>query len=129
VLPATAAAALLLVVSLPKSSHDNRRAHRERAITAVAGPVLDSPVGAVAGATVLRWSTVAGADRYRLTLFDARAHVVYETQLTDTVAVLPDSIVLVPGQRYLWRVVARTGWNRWSASDLVEFRIVPGVQP
>jgi len=68
---------------------------------------------------------VPGADRYRVTLFDASGHVLYETQLAGTVAVLPDTVVLVAGRPYLWKVAARTGWDRWSPSELVEFSLAP----
>ena len=42
------------------------------AITAAASPVLTAPVGVVANARTLRWTEVAGADRYRVTAFDNR---------------------------------------------------------
>jgi len=53
--------------------------------------------------------------------------VLFETQLADTLAALPDSILLDPGRPYLWKVEARTGWQRWSASGLVEFSIAGGA--
>jgi hypothetical protein len=71
----------------------------------------------------LRWSAAAGADRYRVTLFDADGRVLYETEVGETVAPLPDSVAPGPGRPYLWKVEARTGFDRWSASDLVEFTV------
>jgi len=56
-------------------------------------------------------------------LFDAAGRVVYETQLTDTVATLPDSVTLAAGPPYLWKVEARAGWDRWWGSELVRFSI------
>lgn len=123
VLPA-AAAAILLVVMWPRLVEEGRP-HRAPP-SAVQTPVPVSPIGAVADAPVLRWTRVPGADRYRLTLFDARGQVLYETQLGDSVVGLPDSIVLAPGRSYLWKVEARTGWDRWSASPLVQFSIARG---
>jgi len=79
----------------------------------------------VANADTLRWLGVPGADRYRVTVFDAPGQVRYETQLAGTVALLPDTVVLVAGRPYLWKVEARTGWDRWSASELVEFSLAP----
>src|SRR6267378_2137579 len=93
---------------------------------AQAVPVPRSPVGVVAQAETLWWTSVAGADRYRVTLFDGGGRVLFETQLADTLAVLPDSIVLDHGRPYLWKVDARTGWQRWAASGLVEFSIAGG---
>jgi hypothetical protein len=117
-----AAAAVLALLVVPQRGDDGSP-HRAPTITAVSSPVLMSPVGVVASAQTLRWSTVAGADRYRTTLFDAAGAVVYETQTVDSSITLPDSIGLVPGRSYLWKVDARTGWGRWSGSELIEFSI------
>lgn len=119
--PAAAAAVILLLVMPPQS--DVAPPHRAPTITAVSSPVLVSPVGIVGAAETLRWATVTGADRYRTTLFDDAGAVVYETQTASTVVALPDSVHLTPGRSYLWKVEARTGWGRWSASELIEFSI------
>lgn len=122
----SAAAAVLLVLAWPQPVDDGGTGHRAPTITAAAIPVGISPVGSVADADFLRWTTVTGADRYRVTLFEARGRVLYETYLVDTVVALPDSIVLEPGRPYLWKVEARTGFDRWSASRLVEFQVAGG---
>jgi hypothetical protein len=80
-------------------------------------------VGEVAAAPLLRWAAVDGADRYRVTLFDAGGGVLYESELGDTLTALPDSVELTPGRRYLWKVEARTDFDRWVGSELVEFSI------
>jgi hypothetical protein len=77
----------------------------------------------VAAVTDLRWSPVAGADRYRVTVFDATGGVVYASESADTVVAFPDSVALVSGASYLWKVDARTGFDRWAASGLAEFRV------
>jgi hypothetical protein len=126
-LPVAAAAALLLVLMWPRQVEDGGPLHRAPPITASAVPVPLSPIGTVADAGVLRWTAVAGADRYRVTLSDAGGRVLYEMQVADTVAALPDSLVLVPGRSYVWLVEARIGFDRWSVSRLVEFSVVgPG---
>ncbi len=118
-----AAAAIVAFVALPWRASNDSSAHRAPTITAAASPVLTAPVGVVADARSLRWTGVAGADRYRVTLFDATGGVVYETQTGDTAAVLPGSLLLERGRAYFWKVEARTGFNRWSSSDLVEFSV------
>jgi len=123
-LPA-AAAAVLLVLAWPRHGDEGESQHRSPP-GAQAVPVPRSPVGVVAQAETLWWTSVAGADRYRVTLFDGGGQVLFETQLADTLAVLPDSIVLDHGRPYLWKVDARTGWQRWAASGLVEFSIAGG---
>jgi hypothetical protein len=122
-IPVAAAAALVLLVWSPRRTEDAGSAHRAPTITAAAAPEPQAPVGTVADAETLRWGAVAGAERYRVTLFDAAGGVLYETQPDDTIAVLPDSIVLSAGRRYLWQVEARTGFDRWATSPLVEFRV------
>jgi len=77
----------------------------------------------VATVNDLRWSHVAGADRYRVTVFDATGGLVYATEGSDTVVAFPDSVALVPGASYLWKVDARTGFDRWATSELAEFRV------
>jgi len=118
-----AAAAIVVLLAMPGRNDDGAPPHRAPTITAVSSPVLMSPVGIVATAETLRWATVAGADRYRTTLFDNAGAVLFETQTADTVVALPDSVRLAPGRSYLWKVEARTGWGRWSASELIEFSI------
>lgn len=126
-LPVAAAAVLLVLVWSPQRLDDGRPPHRSPTITAAAAPVLVSPVGTVASVAALRWASVSGADRYRVTLYETGGAVLYETQLADTVAAFPDSVILVPGRLYLWKVEARTGWDRWTTSEVVEFRIAGGA--
>lgn len=118
-----AAAAIVAFVALPWRTADETSTHRAPTITAAASPVLMAPVGVVADARTLRWTGVGGADRYRVTLFDATGGVVYETQTPDTVVAIPAIVTLARGRGYFWKVEARTGWNRWSSSDLVEFSV------
>lgn len=124
-----AAAALVLVFAWPRRVDDGLPVHRDPTLTAASTPALVAPVGTIAAAGVLQWRAVTGASRYRLTLFDAQGRVLYETQLADTAAILPDSVAVVSGQSYLWKVEARTGWDRWTTSPLVEFRVAPAARP
>jgi hypothetical protein len=71
---------------------------------------------------------VSGADRYRVTLFDADGAVRYEIELAGTVVILPDSVLPAPGGTYWWRVDARLGFDRWAGSALIEFSVVPGPE-
>jgi hypothetical protein len=125
-LPIAAAAVLLLVLVWPRPVDDGGLPHRAPPITAAAAPVPVSPVGAVAVAGALQWTSVADADRYRVTLSDAEGRVLYETQQADTVVAIPDSVLLTAGQSYMWMVEASTGFDRWATSQLVEFSIIGG---
>ena len=121
-----AAASIVLVVSWQRTPRDVDSQHRAPTITAVPAPTPLAPVGAVAAPRRLVWSTVLGADRYRITLFDSTGVVVFEAESVDTTVALPESVALPSGRKYLWKVEARTDIGRWSASDLVEFSIPTG---
>lgn len=91
-------------------------------------PSTLAPLGAVtmAEARILRWSTVPGADAYRVTVFTDDGTVMSERLTADTTAAMSASAVLVPGFRYFWKVEARTSFDRWVGSGLAEFRVFSG---
>ncbi len=120
------AAAALLVVLLWSRPMDDGAPHRAPAITTVRAPTPLAPAGAVSPPATLMWTAVPLADRYRVTVFDASGDVVFETQVADTLARLPDAFRVVPGQPYLWKVEARIGFDRWVSSDLTPFTVGPG---
>ena len=124
-----AVAALLLLFVAPHGSRPPSQEHRGPTLTATPAPVLVSPQGDVPSPSSLTWRAVPDADRYRVTLFDASANLLLDVQTTDTTVALPDSIRIVPGRSYLWKVEARTSWDRWAASELIEFRAEPVAGP
>jgi hypothetical protein len=126
--PVAAAALLFLALGVPRWLEQGPT-HRGPPIAGQFSPRPLFPVGAVAAAANLQWASVTGADRYRVTLFDASGRVLYESLLVDTVVTLPDSVTLAPGFPYLWKVEARTGWDSWSASELVRFSIAAAGRP
>jgi hypothetical protein len=120
-----AAAAAVVVFVWPKSRSEAVRSsdYREPVVSTTLAPVPVSPRGASAAPSHLVWTAVAGVRLYELTLYDERGQVLWETESSDTVASLPDSIRLKPGASYFWRVEARTAWRRQAASDLTEFSV------
>ncbi|MEP6572823.1 MAG: CHAT domain-containing tetratricopeptide repeat protein [Gemmatimonadota bacterium] len=120
-LAAAAAVVLLLVRPHPATDADGHRGGPT--ITAGIAPRPANPLGEVIDAHEFRWTSVDGADRYRITLFDATGKVLFQAQVSDTTATVPDSVSLLPDQSYLWKVEARTTWDRWTASELTEFRL------
>lgn len=98
--------------------------HREQGVTTTVAPNLIAPIGAAAADT-FRWTSVPHADRYRVTLFDREGTLVWETEVSDTVVVPPASIGTERGTAYLWKVEARTSWDRWVSSELIEFLVAP----
>jgi hypothetical protein len=125
------AASMLFVVKPPASNvsaprpvtNTDAEAHREQSVTTTLPPGVITPVGTTAAADTFRWTSVPRADRYRLTVFDREGRALWEAEVNDTTVARPDSIAGQRGTTYLWKVEARTGWDRWVASDLVEFSV------
>lgn len=128
---AASAAAIAVAVAIGREWPRERPAdaHRAPVSAGLDRPAAVSPLGPAARPSTLRWHPVAGADRYRLTLYGPGGEVLYETELRDTATPLPDSVVLYPGRPYLWKVEARTDWNRWTSSPLFRFSLPGGRQP
>lgn len=122
-LGAAAVAAVLLLFLWPGGRLDHGGL-REPAIPPTAGPVPIAPRDSVATADRFVWSSLSGVDRYRLRLYDGEGGVKWTTETADTVVARPDSVVLSPRVAYFWKVEAQIEWQRWVASDLVEFRLM-----
>jgi anti-sigma factor ChrR (cupin superfamily) len=120
-----AAAAVLVIAILARQVGDGRPSvvHRAPPITAAAQPEAIAPVGVGNRPDRVRWTVVPGAELYRMTLYQADGAAIYEIETRDTTVAIPDSVRLMSGNSYLWKVEARTGWNRWSASRLFEFSV------
>ena len=123
---ALAAAAVLAGLLLVRPSQLDREpapAQRDEATGVEVAPSLRAPGGVVAAVESFQWSQVPGADLYRITVYDAEGTVVWEVETRDTVITPPDSTEFEPGARYIWKVAARVGFDRWLSSDLVDFTI------
>jgi len=121
-LGAAAAVAALVFVSRPPAPVP-APVHREGSAAAGTAPATISPTGPTRAVRVLRWHSVRGADRYRVTLFDGDGTVLYETAISDTVAPLPEDVQIEAGRSYYWMVAARTDFDRWDTSSLAEFSV------
>ena len=95
--------------------------HRDGIITTTVAPKLVSPAPG-ARVDALRWTSVPHADRYQVLVFDREGTMVWEPQTADTVIALPASL-LSDTATYIWKVEARTGWDRWVASDWGRFSV------
>lgn len=112
-----------VAASRPVAANTDAEPHREQSMTTTVAPSVIAPVGATAAADTFRWTSVPRADRYRLTVFDREGRALWGAEVNDTTVARPDSIAGQRGTTYLWKVEARTGWDRWVASDLVEFSV------
>ena len=129
-IPLIAAVALIAVV-LPqlRVSRPVPLVHRESPIGAQNAPALLAPIGDVRELRDLRWTPLAAADLYRVTVYQASGRVLYEADIRNTTVALPDSVAIVPGRSNLWKVEARTGIERWTSSEMSEFRLIRGRSP
>lgn len=118
------AAAMVLLLAWPPPTADVP-SHRGPVLTAGSVPSGLSPQGRAAPGTPLRWRSTPGADAYRVVLFDETGQVLFEHRTADTTTLVPGTVRLAPGRLYLWRVDARIGWDRWSSSEMVSFRVAP----
>ena len=116
-----AAVAFLLVPRFRQVEDPSAPDHRAPVLTLSAPPEAIAPIGAAERPVRFVWTSVPRADRYEITLFDRAGSILWELQTPDTVAVVPDSVALSSGLSYFWKVDARTDFDRWSESALVEF--------
>lgn len=122
---ALAAAAALVLVLRPAGMEPGTPIEEHRSTDARSdAPIPISPIGGVVSGVKLHWLGSASADRYRVTVVDGDGDLVWQAEVADTVAVLPRDVGLRPGVDYFWRVEARSGFQRWQASDFVEFHIL-----
>lgn len=119
---AAAAGILLLQPSQPGAPPPEPHRATDRPFETIPVPV--SPVDTVSTVNEFRWSTVAMADLYRLTLFDPDGGVIWETRTESIWVAFPPHVRLEPGQPYFWRVSARVAWDTWESSHLVEFSLM-----
>lgn len=123
-IPAAAAAVFALLWLGPRALRDRAEPQlREEAVTMTVAPRPITPAGTVDTVSALVWSSVPDANSYRVRLFDADGTVIWEREVPDTIAPVPDSVALRTDVPHYWRVEAHTGFDRWAASDLVEFRL------
>lgn len=118
-----AAAAVTIIITRPNKSPTEAvvpSATREATVTTTAPPQIISPATVGAGDS-LRWTSVRGADLYRVQVWDREGNVVFTTDTKDTTLLLPPPITRAGA--YLWEVKARTGWDRWVSSDFVEMSV------
>jgi hypothetical protein len=118
-----AAAVALLMVRGGVEPRPGPSTHREPEQGATTSLVPISPVGRVNPPVTLAWSPIRNGALYRVTLFDAEGMVLYRRDVTDSTLPLPDSIKLLAGRSYFWKVESDTGWSRWVGSRLAEFSV------
>jgi hypothetical protein len=84
---------------------------------------LVAPRGLQVSADRFVWRALAGIERYTLVVVDTAGAEVFASETSDTSVVLPDSVHLSRGQRYLWWVQARTPLGESVTAVTQQFQI------
>lgn len=123
---AVAAAAVILLIWTGRPRLEAPTT-RELPLTSV---VVPTPLPVQPGGpTELRWTSVPGAIGYRVVVYDSLGETLLETERPDTMLALSDSVDLVAGALYLWKVEAEASPDRWTSSELARFRAAPTAGP
>jgi anti-sigma factor RsiW len=84
--------------------------------------VVYGPLGEISSDSIrFVWGAIPHATTYRLTVSTGGGRVVWSASVADTVATLPDSVVLRRGDQYGWVVDALLGDGTTRSTGLREF--------
>jgi hypothetical protein len=125
---ATLAAALVAGLILRPDAMPDRAVvpdatpHRQSVSAMEIVPRIIAPAMSNTVPDTLRWTSVPFADRYQVLMFDREGSLAWEAQTRDTAIALPQRL-RTEAATYLWKVEARTDWNRWVASEWAEIAI------
>lgn len=128
---ATGAALAAMFLLVLWSRGDNAwfdRVHRGPPADVPSTLVPVSPMGPVPIADTIRWRSSRRYDRYRVRLFNADGRLLMFAETLDTLAGIPDSIILRPTVDYYWKVEGRVALDRWVGSPMIVFT-VEGQRP
>lgn len=121
---AAAAAVLVFVRSEVWTTRQSTTASLARGGTSAAQITAHGPSGDVSRkGLAFVWSPVSGAASYRITVSRADATPLWSKTTTDTVAILPPSVVLQNGQKHLWVTDALLLDGTTRSTGLREFRV------
>ena len=123
---AAAAAILLFVVGIPREGSrptDVRSGSAADQRLGVVAPVSATEVGP--GEIGFEWRSAGIGTSYSLTLQESDGRVVWTTVVSDTVALLPDSVALAPGRTWFWSVDALLPDGRALSTGLQRLRTQP----
>jgi hypothetical protein len=120
------AAVLLLAVVVRSVLRDEAAVDPMRGGVDVGPIVLNAPPESLTDPDSTRfiWARLPAANAYELELLDDSGNLIWTQTLSDTSAMLPDSVRLVSGRTYVWRVVGVTESGR-VASTLRQLRVLP----
>ena len=124
--PAAAAAAVLLAIALPRQAEtpsDIRAGPTAEPPLAIVSPVPSDEIAP--GPITFTWRSAGPGASYTFTLQEADGRVVWTSTVADTVAVLPDSVAFSPGLTWFWLVDALLPDGRSRSSGVQRLRTGP----
>ena len=122
-----AAATVIFILITRAAPHSDQPASQLRAVASDnAALVAYGPIGdAKRGGLRFVWGPAAGAVSYRLTVTTVDGVQVWSRSGIDTLASLPPTVVLRPGEKYLWVADAILNDGSARSTGLREFSLVP----
>jgi hypothetical protein len=118
-----AAVVLVLVIARPNPSETDHRA-LVRSNSAAEPLIAYGPMGTPNRVGLkFVWGALPGAESYRLTVSGGDAHTLWSSSGTDTVATLPDSVILRANEHYYWVADALLSDGRTRSTGLREFGV------
>ena len=121
---AAAAIVVVAVSTLKRPFQESRDAMRSGSTDQAL--IAYGPIGEVRSSpSRFTWGSTPQALSYHITITGDSGTEVWSGSATDTTIVLPVSVSLVPGRRYLWVVDAVTSDGTTRSTGLHEFGIVP----
>jgi len=124
--PAAAAAAVLLAIALPRQAEtpsDIRAGPTAEPTLAIVSPVPSDEIAP--GPIAFTWRSAGPGASYTFTLQEADGRVVWTSTVADTVAVLPDSVAFSPGLTWFWLVDALLPDGRSLSTGVKRLRTGP----
>jgi hypothetical protein len=106
-LPVAAAAAVLLVIGLPRQTttpSDIRAGSETEQRIGIVAPAASAEISP--GKIDFIWRSAGAGASYIITLQEADGRVVWTSTIADTLATLPDSVALPAGRTWFWFVDA-----------------------
>jgi len=125
-LPAAAAAAVLLVIGLPRQTTTPSEVRSGPDLEQRIGIVSPTPSAEIApGLVTFIWRSAGGGASYVITLQESDGRVAWTSSIADTLAVLPDSVPLSAGRTWFWFVDAMLPDGRSLSTGVQRLRTRP----
>ena len=125
-LPAAAAAAVLLVIGLPRQTTTPSEIRSGPDIEQRIGIVSPAPSAEITpGMVTFIWRSAGAGASYVITLQESDGRVAWTSSIADTLATLPDNVPLSPGRTWFWFVDAMLPDGRSLSTGVQRLRTRP----